>query len=104
MTFDEMTTKLREADAFIDGKRLKLNFRDMGVVMLDGVARTVGNDDGPADAAITIGWDDWKALAKGQLDPMTAYMKGRLKIEGDMGLAMKLQGLFARLKDEYGQG
>jgi len=28
-----------------------------------------------------------------QLDGMTAFMTGKLKIEGDMGVAMKLQGL-----------
>ena len=32
-------------------------------------------------------------MAAGQLDGMTAFMTGKLKIEGDMGVAMKLQGL-----------
>ena len=36
--------------------------------------------------------DDFKPWV-GQLDVMTAILTGKLKIEGDMGVAMKLQGL-----------
>jgi putative sterol carrier protein len=32
-------------------------------------------------------------IMKGELDPMMATMMGKLKISGDMGLAMKLQSL-----------
>jgi putative sterol carrier protein len=37
--------------------------------------------------------DDWAAVVKGELNAMQAFMSGRLKIQGDMGLAMKLQML-----------
>ena len=37
--------------------------------------------------------DDWIAVVKGDLNAMQAFMSGRLKIQGDMGLAMKLQML-----------
>ena len=36
---------------------------------------------------------DFAAMIGGQLDGMTAFMTGKLKIEGDMGVAMKLQSI-----------
>ncbi len=39
--------------------------------------------------------DDWMAVSKGELNPMQAFMSGKLKIQGDMGLAMKLQSLIS---------
>jgi putative sterol carrier protein len=32
-------------------------------------------------------------MINGKLDGMTAFMTGKLKIEGDMGVAMKLQSI-----------
>jgi len=40
--------------------------------------------------------DDWFAVSSGQLNAMQAFMSGKIKIEGDMGMAMKLQTLFAQ--------
>ncbi|MBZ0283292.1 MAG: SCP2 sterol-binding domain-containing protein [Anaerolineae bacterium] len=40
--------------------------------------------------------DDWYAVSAGQLNAMQAFMSGKIKIEGDMGMAMKLQTLFAQ--------
>ena len=37
--------------------------------------------------------DDWMNIATGKLNPVTAFMQQKLKVKGDMGMAMKLQGL-----------
>ena len=37
-------------------------------------------------------------MAAGQLDGMTAFMTGKLKVEGDMSNAMQLQGVLSKLK------
>jgi putative sterol carrier protein len=37
---------------------------------------------------------DWKAIREGKLNSQMAFMQGKLKIKGDMGLAMKLQNVF----------
>ena len=59
----------------------------------------VSEEDGAADTTIKVGWDDWQAMAAGQLDGMTAFMIGKLKVEGDMSNAMQLQGVLAKLAE-----
>ena len=98
MTKSEMATRLNDAQAFLPGKRVKLDFGDEGVVMLDGVANSVTEEDGTADTTIKVAWADWEAMSSGQLDGMTAFMQGKLKVEGDMGNAMQLQGVLAKLR------
>ena len=99
MTKKELVESMQEASAFVPGKRVKIDFGgDEGTVMLDGALGTVSEEDGPADTTIRIGWDDWQQLAAGQLDGMTAFMMGKLKVEGDMANAMQLQSILARLK------
>ena len=98
MDKSEMANRLNEANAFLPGKRVKLDFGDQGVVMLDGTAQKVTEEDGPADTTIKIAWDDWQALSNGSLDGMTAFMQGKLRVEGDMSNAMQLQGVLAKLK------
>ena len=39
--------------------------------------------------------EDWLAVTKGELNPMQAFMSGRLKVQGDMSLALKLQTLMS---------
>ena len=39
---------------------------------------------------------DYLKISLGQLDGTAAFMQGKLKIKGDMGLAIKMQSLFAR--------
>jgi len=99
MTKSELVTKMQEAGAFIPGKRVKIDFGGSeGTLMLDGVAQQVTEDDGAADTTLKVSWDDWQALAAGQLDGMTAFMTGKLKVEGDMSNAMQLQGVLSKLK------
>ena len=51
------------------------------------------NDDKAADCTIKMDFADFADLIGGKLDGMTAFMTGKLKIEGDMGVAMKLQSI-----------
>ena len=98
MTKQELVAKMQEGQAWVPGKRVKLDFGDQGPVMLDGAANQVSEEDGTADTTIKVGWDDWQQMAAGQLDGMTAFMTGKLKIEGDMSNAMQLQGVLAKLR------
>jgi len=99
MTKQELVAKMGENQAWVPGKRVKIDFGgDRGAIMLDGAAQQVSEDAGDADTTIKVGWNDWEQLAAGQLDGMTAFMMGKLKVEGDMSNAMQLQGVLAKLK------
>jgi putative sterol carrier protein len=98
MTKSEMAAALNEKSAWIPGKRVKIDFGSEGVVMLDGQANQVTEEDGAADTTIKVSWADWEAMSSGQLDGMTAFMQGKIKVEGDMSNAMQLQGVLSKLK------
>ena len=98
MTKQELVARMQEGQAWIPGKRVKLDFGDQGVILLDGAASQVSEEDGAADTTIKVAWDDWQAMAAGQLDGMTAFMTGKLRFEGDMFNAMQLQGVLAKLR------
>jgi putative sterol carrier protein len=58
----------------------------------------VGFEDGsPESPTLTVEAkaEDLKALVKGELNPMAAFMQGRLRVKGDMSTAMQLQKLFS---------
>ncbi|HLQ30741.1 MAG TPA: SCP2 sterol-binding domain-containing protein [Ktedonobacteraceae bacterium] len=46
------------------------------------------------DITFTVSDKDWVAITEGKLDAMNAVMTGKLKIAGDMMLAMKVPNLF----------
>ncbi|MGZ3305377.1 MAG: SCP2 sterol-binding domain-containing protein [Asticcacaulis sp.] len=77
------------------GKIVKFDFGDAGKILIDAakVPNTVTNGDGAADTTIQVTIDDLMAMAKGSLDPMMAFMTGKMKIQGDMGVAQKLAPL-----------
>ena len=102
MTKQELVAKMQAGQAWVPGKRVKIDFGDSeGAILLDGAAQQVTDIESNANAAdttIKVGWDDWQAMAAGQLDGMTAFMTGKLKVEGDMSNAMQLQGVLAKLR------
>lgn len=99
MTKQELVTKMQDNQAWVPGKRVKIDFGGSeGTVLLDGAAQQVSEEDGAADTTIKVSWDDWQQMSNGQLDGMTAFMMGKLKVEGDMANAMQLQGVLAKLK------
>ena len=75
------------------GGTLKFDFGEAGSVFIDGKAspNTVGDGSGKnADCTITVSLDTFEKMVKGELDGTSAFMQGKLRVAGDMGLAMKL--------------
>ena len=98
MTKAELAAKMQENGAWLPGKTVKLDFGGDGTILMDGKSETVTEEDGEADTTIKVSWDDWQAMAAGTLDGMTAFMTGKLKVEGDMSNAMQLQGVLSKLR------
>lgn len=97
MTLDEVTARLRERvgeDSGL-GARVKFDFGDDGVIFLDATQtpNVVSNEDADADCTIRISLQNFVEMSEGELSPTMAFMMGRLKVDGDLSLAMKLQGL-----------
>jgi putative sterol carrier protein len=59
-----------------------------GAVMIDEAGVRAGDD--PADVTMTADTDVFRAILDGSMNPTTAFMTGKLAIDGSMGLAMKL--------------
>lgn len=100
MTKSEIAAILDAKSGWLPGKRIKIDFGGEGVVMLDGVARAVTEEDGAADTVISVSWADLQALGRGELDPMAALMQGRIRIDGEFANAMHLQSVFADLASD----
>ncbi len=46
------------------------------------------------DITFNVKDTDWLSIAEGKLDPMNAFMTGKVKVTGDMMLAMRVPNLF----------
>jgi len=95
MSIQEVTetvkTKVGEESGL--GSSIKFDCGDDGVIVIDAsVSPNVVSNDADFDAACTVGvtLEDLKAMMAGDLDPMAAFSLGKLKLDGDMSVAMKL--------------
>ena len=96
MTLQEITEKMKERASSKSPFGNTVKFAtDQGVIYIDGNANppVISNDDKGADCTVKMDFSDFADLIGGKLDGMTAFMTGKLKIEGDMGVAMKLQSI-----------
>lgn len=71
-----------------DGGMFWLNISNGGITANEGVA------DSPK-TTIKSSAEDYLKIATGQMNGMQAVMSGKLKISGDMGVAMKMQTMFS---------
>ncbi len=75
------------------GGTLKFDFGEPGSVFIDGKStpNTVADGEGKsADCTITVSLETFDKMIKGELDGTSAFMQGKLRVAGDMGLAMRL--------------
>ncbi len=96
MTFDIILQEITKQAENVDPLGAKLKFLlDDNILMIDGTGdkNIVSTDDGEADTTIISSLETLVKLKSGDLNPMMAVMGGKVKIKGDMGLAMKLQSL-----------
>ncbi|WP_166416042.1 SCP2 sterol-binding domain-containing protein [Cochlodiniinecator piscidefendens] len=66
---------------------------DEGAIVIDSNGARASDDD--ADVTLTADAEVFRAILDGEQNPTTAFMTGKLKVDGDMGLAMKLGSALA---------
>ncbi|NDP37666.1 MAG: SCP2 sterol-binding domain-containing protein [Rhodoferax sp.] len=72
---------------------LKFDCGDDGVIYIDGKSapNSVSNSNTDADCTVGITLENLNAMLAGDLEPATGFMMGKLKVTGDMSVAMRLQ-------------
>ena len=89
MSIQDTAEKMRsrvESSGF--GQSVKFDTGGDGVIVIDG--QTISTTDAPADCTIKLSLEDLEALVSGELNPTAAFMTGKIKVEGDMSVAMAL--------------
>jgi putative sterol carrier protein len=96
MSIEKIVDAITTQAANIEPVGAKIKFvLDDNVILIDGSgeANVVSQEDAEADTTIITTQENFEKLKSGDLNPMMAVMTGKVKIKGDMGLAMKLQSL-----------
>jgi putative sterol carrier protein len=100
MELSDLTEELRKrAGQNVQlGYKVKFILEEGGIIFWDGTEHppAIDNEDKPdATTTIKISPENLKKLMDGALDPTLAYMTGKLKVEGSMGVALKMTAMFA---------
>ncbi|WP_306149279.1 MULTISPECIES: SCP2 sterol-binding domain-containing protein [unclassified Roseibium] len=89
MSLEQLTNDIRDK---VSGggiaESVKFDLGDDGTIFLQG--SEVSNDDGDADCTIKMSAEDLADMLSGDLNPTAAFMGGKMQVEGDMSVAMKL--------------
>lgn len=72
-------------------RSIKIDTGPDGVIVING--SDVSTTDAPADCTIRLSMEDLESLVAGDLNPTSAFMTGKIKLEGDMSVAMQLSQL-----------
>ncbi len=99
MSFESVVKSIEEkaANSKVLGSSLKFNFGEQNILLNGkGESNAVSiNDSADADCTVDVALEDLEAMLGGSLNPMTAFMSGKIKVKGDMSVAMKLPQIMA---------
>ena len=71
----------------------KFEIEDEGAIVVDKSGARASDD--AADVTLSASADTFQDILAGNLDATSAFMTGRLKLDGDMGLAMRLGSILS---------
>jgi len=94
---DVVTEAVAALNAKMDGAGFdgtaKFAIEGEGSIIIDSDGAHAGDDE--ADVTLTASTEVFKAILDGEMNPTTAFMTGKLTVDGDMGQAMKLSGVLS---------
>ena len=97
MTLETIEEQIKQKMAFAPqiNARVKFDFGDEGMIFVDGTQTppVMSREDGEADVVLSCSTDTFQGFLNGTQDPNVAFMMGKLKVKGSMGLAMKLNAI-----------
>lgn len=98
MTLEEATQKVKsiaETHAGKLGSKASFKFAE-GVIHIDDTVSPVevSNNVKTSFCTMNMSLENFGKILNGDMNPMMAFMTGKMKIDGDKGVAMKLAGLF----------
>ena len=70
----------------------KFSIQNEGSLIIDHAGVRVGDEE--TEVTLLASADVFEDILSGDLDPTNAFMSGKLRVEGDMGTAMRLSGIF----------
>lgn len=99
MSMSELIDALRQRAAGHPrlGYKVKVELDEGGFIFWDGTGDQpeVSEADGEADTILRLSEEDFRKLLAGDLDPTLAYMTGKLKVEGKLGVALKINSMLS---------
>lgn len=75
------------------GGTVKFEIEGEGCIMVEDSGVRAGDE--PADVTLTADTETFQGIMDGETNPTSAFMTGKLKVDGDMGMAMKLASALA---------
>lgn len=96
MSLDAILLKIKDQAANIAPIGATVKFvLDEHVLYVDGTGETneISTENKDADCVVTTTMDTFNKLKNGEINAMMAMMTGKIKVKGDMSVAMKLQSL-----------
>ena len=94
---DILDTAVSALNDKVDGQSfdgsVKFELVGVGAIRID--ENGVSVDDGDADCTLSADADVFQAIIEGDTNPTAAFMTGKLKVDGDMSMALKLGSLLA---------
>jgi putative sterol carrier protein len=86
----DQAAKLKGINAVIQVALTGEGGGDYYITIEDGMLSTAKGKAASPKLTVTQALSNWRAINAGTLNPQMAFMTGKVKISGDMGLAMKL--------------
>jgi putative sterol carrier protein len=97
-SLDEVTARVRKAVGANSGldARIKFKFDEGEFLFIDGksVPNKVDNSDSESNILITVSRENFVKIIDKQLKPQIALMTGRMRLRGDIRIAMRLDKVF----------